>query len=495
MTTRAQHAIKGVAWNYLGRISEFGLLYVIRAIIARTLGPSNDSIFALFSSLTAGAVLLTALGTDWVVYKYLPQLTAQEKPSEAAYLLRKTFFLRLLSSSLGAIAIYTLLGPLHIEFLSKYSLLFPYLIFIALYIVGQNMALFGTATLTASLRTKEVFFINVTTKFLLAAGIAVLVFSSLLTPSTAIIAVTCTACVAGALYIIRISPKLRTQRTPFRLSPLVSFAAFLLGNDLLSIVLGRQSDILVLSYWFPGSPQTSFYDNAFQFGLVVEQGITIGLAGILFSIFSELATRDRARLGEAHRQILGAIQLLFIPVGAFIAFAAPVIIPTIYGGKFLPAIPFVRAFLLLDIIDSGILGGGLNITLLQTINRERTTFTNRCVWGAVNLAVNLYLIPRYGALAALVTTRICDLGAVSVEHFIVRRETQASFPFRHFIIAALGTGIGLAGIFFLPGDSFFNCILAGIVFVLLVAGAYYVTKPPALLWVLQTVRGKLTGTR
>lgn len=495
MITRAQRAIKGVAWNYLGRITEFGLLYVIRAIIARTLGPSNDSIFALFSSLTAGAVLLTALGTDWVVYKYLPQFTAQGKPGEAAYLLRKTFFLRLLSSSLGAVAIYTLLGPLHVEFLSKYSLLFPYLIFVALYIVGQNMALFGTATLTSSLRTKEVFFINVITKFLLAAGIAVLVYSSLLTPSAAIIAVTCTACVAGALYVIRISPAIRAPKTAFRLSPLIPFAAFLLGNDLLSIVLGRQSDILVLSYWFPGNPQTSFYDNAFQFGLVVEQGITIGLAGILFSIFSELAARDRARLGEAHKQILGSIQLIFIPVATAIAFLAPVIIPTIYGGKFAPAIPFVQAFLLLDIIDSGMLGGGLNITLLQTINRERTTFANRGAWGAVNLAVNLYLIPRYGAFAALLSTRICDLGAVAVEYIIVRRETHAPFPLRHLATAVLAAGMGLAVIFFLPGDSFFNCILSGIVFVLLVAGVYYVTKPPALLWMLQTVRGKLAGTQ
>ncbi|HET7152552.1 MAG TPA: oligosaccharide flippase family protein [Candidatus Kapabacteria bacterium] len=495
MTTRAQRAVTGVAWNYLGRISEFGLLYIIRAVIARTLGPSNDSIFALFSSLTAGIVVLTALGTDWVVYKHLPQFTAQGKHGEAAYLLRKTFFLRLLSASLGAVVVYVLLGPLHAGFLDKYSPLFPYLIFIALYIIGQNMALFGTATLTASLRTKDVFFINVTTKLLLVGGIAVLVFSSILNPSSAIIAVTCTACVAGALYIIRIAPSVRAEKTPFRLSPLVTFAAFLLGNDLLSIVLGRQSDILILSYWFPGSPQTSYYDNAFQFGLVVEQGITVGLAGILFSIFSDLAARNRSRMGEAHSQILGAIQLIFIPVAAFIAFAATTIIPTIYGAKFQPAIPFVQAFLLLDIIDGGMLGGGLSITLLQTINRERTTFANRCAWGAVNLAANLYLIPKYGAFAALLSTRICDLGAVAVEYFIVRRETHAHFPLRHLAIAVLGAGIGLVGIFFLPGDSFFDCFISGIVFVLLVAGTYYLTKPPALMWLLQTVRGKFSGAK
>ena len=245
------------------------------------------------------------------------------------------------------------------------------------------------------------------------------------------------------------------------------FGAVLLGNDILSFLLGRQSDILVLSFWYPGSPIVSIYDKAFQAGLVVEFIVTVGFAGVLLSVFAEMAVRARAQLGEAYQRTLAIIQMAFIPVAAFVVYYAPVLVVALYGNQYAPAAALLRAFLLLDIIDIGVFGRGLNITLLNVINRERVVLLNRCLWGAANISANLYLIPHYGALAALITTRACNLGAVGIEHLLVRRAIGVGYKFRWLGMALGAAGAGLAGVFFLPGDSFVNCALGGVVFVLL----------------------------
>ena len=158
------------------------------------------------------------------------------------------------------------------------------------------------------------------------------------------------------------------------------------------------------------------------------------------------------------------IQLAFIPVAVVVCFYAPTLITTIYGNQFAAAAPLLRVFLLLDVIDIGIFGGGLNITLLNVINRERVVLVNRCLWGGVNLIANLYLIPNYGVFAAILTTRACNLSAVCVEYILVQRAIHAGYNFRWLSIATGAACLGLAGIVFLPGGSLANCMIGGLVF-------------------------------
>jgi len=490
---KAHQAIKGATWNYLNRTTELGLLFLASALIARTLGPEKDSIFTLFSSLVGVTVSFTGLGIDWIVYKYIPQFTSIGKSTEASALLRRTFIIRLLSAFAGALTIYALIATFNFTFLSPYKLLLPYLVFTVLYIIGQNIALFGTAVLTSTLRTKEVLFINSTVKLFLIALLAWAAYSSLLSPNIAIISVTGAACVTGMIYIYYLIPIIRGNRVPVEYAPIIMFGAVLLGNDVLSFLLGRYSDILVLSYWFPGSPQVSIYDKAFQAGIVVEFSVMAGLSGVLFTVFAELAVRARERLNEAHQRVLAITQMVFIPVAVFVVFFAPAIIGLIYGSNYAPAVLLFRIFLILDVIDVGVFGGGMNITLLNTISLEKTAFRNRCLWGITNLAVNLYLIPHYGILSALVTTRGCNLCAVAVEYFIVRRAIGGTYMFRWLVTAIIAAGIGLAGISLLSGDSLFNCLIGGFIFVLLVVALYFVMKPAPMKWALQVIRIRQTN--
>ncbi len=487
---RSHQAIKATTWNYLSRLSDVGFLFLINALIARTLGPAQDSIYTLFLTIVGTTVTFTSVGIDWIIYKYFPQLKAQNKSNEAAALLRRTFIIRFSIACVGAITIYFLIVSSGAGVLASYAVLIPFGGCAALYIVGQNIANYGTVALTAGLRTKEALFINGSVKFFLITALGICVFQSYLTPSIAIISVTAAAVLTGVLHTGSLLPRIRGPRAAIVYSPIIMFGVFLLGNDILSFLLGRASDILILRYWFPGSPIISIYDKAFQAGLVVEYFVTIGLSGVLFSVFAELATRARSELGEAFQRTLAMIQFAFIPVAIFVVYYAPVLVVSLYGSQYAPAADLLRAFLLMDIIDMGVFGGGLNITLLNVINAERIVLINRCIWGAINLGVNLYAIPHYGVFAAIITTRACNLCAGGVEHFIARRAIGAGYQFRWLGIAAGAALAGIAGIFFLPGESLSNCAIGGLVFLLICGCVYYFLKPAPMMWAYQIIRQK-----
>ena len=207
--TRSQQAIRATSWNYLSRLTEFGLLFLISAFIARVMGPSKDSLYTLFWSVVATSVSFTGLGLDWVIYKYLPQFTIQGKQNETAALLRKTFIIRIVVACFGAVIVFCLIQASGGGVLARYAVLLPFGVFAAMFIIGQNIAQFGTATLTAGLRTKEVLAINGTVKLLVLALLAVFAWYALLTPASAIIAVTGAAVVAGSIHFGRLLPQLR----------------------------------------------------------------------------------------------------------------------------------------------------------------------------------------------------------------------------------------------------------------------------------------------
>ena len=76
--------------------------------------------------------------------------------------------------------------------------------------------MFGTAALTAGMRTKEVLFINGTIKLVLLVILGVFALQSVLTPTSAIIAVSGAAVVAGVVHAARLLPRLRGPASPLR---------------------------------------------------------------------------------------------------------------------------------------------------------------------------------------------------------------------------------------------------------------------------------------
>lgn len=484
--TRAGSFIRNVAWNHAGKIFDFGLLYLVRVMIARTLGPDNDSLFALFSSLATIGVLLAALGTDWIVYKYLPGFSTRDERDALAALLRRTYILRVTTSLIVAAACMMMLRD---PSWGRWGVLGPFAGWVALFIIGQNLTMLGTAVFTAMMRTRVVFAVTISARIVLAAMIAVLMWNGELTAGRAMTVSACAVLLSAGVYAFWIRRNFRGPRTALPVRTMAAYGAVLLSHDLLYLVLGRQSDVLMLAYWFPGSAQVSLYDNAWQIGLVVEHVVTVGLAGILFSMYVRLAMESRDALATAHYRVLQCIQLIFVPVAATVALIAPGMIGTLYGPQFVPAAELVRVYLLLDLVDVGLLGGGANNALLNTVGKERVVLWNRGGWGVINLAVNFMIIPRYGALAALIVSRLCNLSAASVEYAVVVRTIGGGYVKRTAVIVFGATALGIFVASLLPRASAFECALVATVSIAVIAGGYALAKLPVLSWAVHLFRG------
>jgi O-antigen/teichoic acid export membrane protein len=485
--------LRSFAWNHAARLVDFGLLYLVRVLVARALGPQHDSVYALFANLLTFPVLLTAFGTDWVVLKHVPPTLAAGEHDRVASILRRTFVARVLASAIGGALVSALLG-LGMAEGSRWGVLAPYAGFAVVFVIGQNLMQFGMAANTALHRTRTLFMVNTAVRGSLFIGLLVIIAVGQLTPGAAIAAVSIAAAVGAIAYSSGLRTRMRGTAVNVALRPMLAYGAALLGQDVLSLVLGRWSDIIIISYWFPGGTSVSMYDNGFQFGMMVQLAVTVGLGGVLFSTFAEMAAHARENMAGALSRVLQIVQLVFFPFAAFVIVIAPSLVGVVYGQAYAAVTMFVQVYVAIDCIVVGVFGGGNCALALNTIGQQNFVVRNRMSWGIVNIALNLAVIPAYGPLAALACTRLCVAGAECVEFINVRRKIGRFWNARALeapLLIAVVAGVlswalapvGLAGI-----------AVAGAIFLGVGAAVVALMRPPAFTRMIEAARGRMGGT-
>src|SRR6185312_14046535 len=138
--------------------------------------------------------------------------------------------------------------------------------------------------------------------------------------------------------------------------------------------------------------------------LATQYVFMFGLNGTLVSVFSSLAHRDETvgdvslnstlyqSLSNARKQVTGYQTMMSAPLFFFMLFFAPRVIQLVFTAKYLPAIPVVQVGAGILLVTVAFFGGGLHVTSLSAIGKERVVFRIRLFWGIVNLIVNLPLI-------------------------------------------------------------------------------------------------------
>ncbi|MHB1566949.1 MAG: lipopolysaccharide biosynthesis protein [Acidiferrobacter sp.] len=158
-------------------------------------------------------------------------------------------------------------------------------------------------------------------------------------------------------------------------------------------ILFSGTDVLLLHY-FRGPVATGYYQTALQLTtmfLLVPQAATMIL-------YSKVSADGPDRAWRVHRQVLVAIVGL-MAVACLVAYAvSPWAMPVLLGARFAPSVGLFRWLLL------GVLGMTFSTLLApQWIGRGlfwQASLLTLAV-GIANVALNLVLIPRYGALGAV----------------------------------------------------------------------------------------------
>jgi len=225
----------------------------------------------------------------------------------------------------------------------------------------------------------------------------------------------------------------------FVVLPFMIYGITTWGNDLLTTILGRQPDILMMRAMLgENAADIGLYESAARLILMTEYVFLFGLGGTLVSVFSDLSHQDEVsadgtsltkypRLLKARQDVAGFQSVTTAPLLAFMLLNAPLAVQVIYGAKYAAALPMMFVGLsLLSITVIGF-GGGLQITSLVVIGKQRFVFANRLTWGILNLIANYFLIRRMGGLGAMIGTQLANSAACITESFLAQRWIGPSF--------------------------------------------------------------------
>jgi O-antigen/teichoic acid export membrane protein len=231
--------------------------------------------------------------------------------------------------------------------------------------------------------------------------------------------------------------------------------------------LGKQMDIMLMSFFAVSYVAIGYYNLAYQLVSVVSVLLISGLGGISIAALSvAYAARGSARLVSMWRAILTLHILLAVPLQVLTFVLADQIIMTIYGERYAGSIPLLRIFLIFSIFGR-MLGGGTNQSALYVLGKQRTVLMTRYTGFALNLILDVLLIQLAGPAGALVATGVAQLWVGAVEFIALRGTTTNHYPLNlalrvvaFALFAAIPTAfLPITGLFGLVSRSLFFGVL------------------------------------
>ncbi|MDP4220691.1 MAG: oligosaccharide flippase family protein [Bacteroidota bacterium] len=546
--TFRERATRGFAWNYLYKLTEFGLMNLYTILVVRHFGPQISAPYAVFTALCTTISIISAFAVDGVLLRFIQRVSTNEHSGPGDFtdlsslgirhFLKTLFAVRILVVTIVSIFIFILLFflpeafPSFADSLGSVREFSPYLI---IFLYAQAIIAFCTFSLIGLLETKRVFFASLLSRSLLLGGGLIFLFRDLLSLPYAVGLFTASAVINAFYLLFALNAEIRKsyrregqKRYPFvsvmkelgklitggrriRLflaTPLMLYGITTWGSDILSTVLGRQPDILMMRAMLGEfSPQIGYYLAASIVLLVTEYVFLFGLGGTLVSIFSKLAHDDEQqeerksypRLARARREIAGFQNVVLLPLCAYMMIFAPEVMRSVYGSKYDAAIPMIRIGLSALALAVGMFGGGMQATTLVAIGKERLVFRNRLFWGATNLTVNFFLIRFYGGLGAIIGSQFSNAFTCGTESYYSRKLVGSSLDLLGTIRIILISGsAAIAGYFVVQMigseiSPIVASILGAIVAGLAVTILYILFKVPEAKRVWHQLRGLLLG--
>ena len=217
---------------------------------------------------------------------------------------------------------------------------------------------------------------------------------------------------------------------------------------------------------FMTSDETVGYYNAAVRIKSILVSIVTSLGAVLLpraSYYVERGEMDRFR--QITRKALNFVFLAAVPMMIYFMVFARQGIFLLSGENYAGAVRPMQWIMptLLFIGLSNVLG----IQILVPLNRERVVLWSIIAGAAVDVVLNVALIPQYGASGAAAATSVAELVVLAVQFFVLGKEATGAFAAVSFgkLLPALVVGIAAASwVLLMQWGSFVTLLLSGILF-------------------------------
>jgi len=382
--TVARNTLAGFAGQAAVRLVQLGT----SAVLARTLHAAGFGDFTYLIAVITFFQFVGDLGVEKIVLREIAR-----EPERAPSLLGAAISLRVLLS-IGAAA----LSALFFALFSPTATL-ARLGALASLSLPLSVGSIYPAYYQAVLRVGMAAWITVvqgaiTSGLLLLAALAPAAASARLPLVVAAVALAPIPSLAASAWIARrdVRPRIPGDRALW--GPLLGQAAPLAFNMICILVSLRADQVILRS--LKGAEALGHYSAALRFF----DAFTIVPSVLLLSVFPLMARFDRVtpeRLYEAARWSYKALSIFILPVALAATVLAEPIVRTIYGAPFLPAARPL-AILIWSLFFS--FASMVTFDAVTAAGRQRVFLVLSVFTTAVNVALNLLLIPRYGATGA-----------------------------------------------------------------------------------------------
>ena len=426
--------VSGIGWNFVGMIAGSLAGFLSSILIARYLGASEYGNLALALSVLNILVILSALGFEFALNKYIPVLLLEKNPQGIRLLVRKLTLVKVGISIVLSVFIFLAADALA-DWVFHNPGLGLYLRVMCLMVLPFSLEPIYRGLLTGLYRQKFINLLDVATKLLyLLLALAVLLLSY------GVVGVLLANLVATAFFVVLAGQKGLASipdggkgdpNAELPLGRVLRFSFYLYLFSIMNFVLGVQLDLLMIGAMVPDVKQVAYYTVAYSLSYTLLSFLSLVLqGGITLTYFSELhAKKDLVGLRRGFLVMMEYVYVFIIPFFIVGMIFTPEILRILYGEEY--AGTDAVFLLLLYFPTMAIMKFGMiTSTFMGAMEREKNLVISRVIFGSVNITLNFIFIPIFSAFGALLGTAVAVFVGLIYETSVVQKCLRPSYPWR-----------------------------------------------------------------
>lgn len=438
----SKKSLTSIPWLIGGKTVTFFIYFAISIVIVRGLTVSEYGTYSLLMSIGEYVNLFAALGLNFAILRFVPELVSQKNISGLRRLLVQSSLAQLASFvvCIGMLYLFrdVIAATLHINFSH-------YVAFLSIIMLMFLCKEFLNNSLTALYRTKLLSFLTIAQAcvflFILlaiAGSDKISIETVILSYSFSIFVVT----VVSIFYLIRlcrVPEEEKKSRQEIGWKRVLLIALPIMGGNVFNRLMEQYSEIFFLGY-FTSTTIVAYYSLGLFLPNIVITFIPLTIYSLLVSAVSEAYTKNKESLPQLIYGVYEILIFICVPISAFGVLFCAKIIYWVYGAKMLSAAPVAGFFFLFKLFP--LFWFPLSVAIIA---KEKV---HRVLWFEflpliVNLPLDYFLIKYYGMLGAVLSVVIAFSMTFPLKvHYVKKVVGGIYFPYSFFsriLLAAFGT--------------------------------------------------------
>jgi O-antigen/teichoic acid export membrane protein len=426
--------VSGVGWNFFGMIAGSIAGFLSSILVARWLGAAEFGNLSLALSVLNVLVVLSALGFEFALNKYIPVLLLEKNPQGIRFLVERLTAVKVVIA-LALSAFIFLAADAVSAWLFQKPALGLYLRVMSLMVLPFALEPIYRGLLTGLYQQKFINLLDVASKFLylllalFALWLGYGVVGVLLASLVAMAFFVALAARKGLASIPDGGRRSAGARPP--LGRVLRFSFYLYLFSIMNFVLGVQLDLMMIGAMVPDIRQVAYYTVAYSLSYTILSFLSLALqGGITLTYFSELhARKDLEGLRRGFLVMMEYVYVFIIPFTVIGVIFTPEILLLLFGDAYSGRTAVM--LLLLYFPTMAIMKFGMiTSTFMGAMEKEKNLVVSRGIFGAVNLTLNFTFIPVFGAFGALLGTAAAVFAGLVYEISVVQKCLRPRYPWR-----------------------------------------------------------------